>query len=55
MLKEEINESFLNRLGENDSVDEQLLNALRTILSEGKKPKIDDLVAAYESCQRNVK
>ena len=53
MIKEEILEGFLTKLGESDDIDEPLLKALRTILAEGSKPKVDDLVAVYEACQRN--
>lgn len=54
MIKDEIYDSFLKKLDEYDDIDQPLLVRLRTILKDGKKPDVDDLVAAYKACQKRA-
>lgn len=55
MIKDEIHEEFLSKLGDSDEINESLLFRLNEILTKDNKPKADDLVSAYEEYRRSDK
>ena len=52
-IQEEILNSFLTRLRENQAVDEELVQALRALFKPGRKLKAHELVAVYVAARRD--
>ena len=50
-LYQEIGEKFLNELAKCKDVSEGKLKALRELLANGKKLKVDDLVSIFTSTE----
>lgn len=48
-LQQQIAEKFLRRLAERKDLDSQIIGQLRSLLSDGKKLKADDLVKIFST------
>lgn len=46
-LQQKIVDKFLTKLAESESVDEEKISQLRTLLAATKKPKADELVKIF--------
>jgi hypothetical protein len=46
-LQQQIAETFLAKLAESKAMDAEKIDKLRTLLSNSKKPKADDLVKIF--------
>ena len=51
---DEILDSFYTKLSESEAVNEETINALRSLFASGKKPKADDFVAIFEKTVQEV-
>ena len=48
-IQEEILDLFFTKLEESQTVDKNMIDGLRELLSSGSKPKVDDIVNVFSS------
>lgn len=46
-LQQKIAEKFLTKLAQSEDVDDESVAKLRTLLTDGKKPKADDFIKIF--------